>query len=333
MTIPSRMGDAGVAGMAPKVKGGGTPPGEHHDPGGGQHLPRKFALVLGLTALFTLVEVVGGMLANSLTLLADAGHMGTDVAALGLALAGARMAQRRDGSAQRFGNLRWEILAALLNGLALFVIGAGITLAAIDRFFSPRVVNASLFGGVALAGIVVNLVSLSVLHGHRGHSLNARGAYLHILGDILGSVGALVAAIIIHFTGWMRVDPVISVLVSVIILRSAWRLVRESSVILLDRAPESVPAGDVEGSLLGVGGVSRVHDVHVWSITSGLVAMSAHVVVPDLVSHPGVRHELEDAMSHLGIRHVTIQLETGGDCEAERCGEEVPVSVGHSHQH
>ncbi len=146
MTIPSRIGEveaggaaaAGSTGMDPKVKGAGTRPGEHrhsHDTG---QLPRKFALVLGLTAFFTLVEVAGGMLAHSLTLLADAGHMGTDVAALALALVGARIARRRDGSAQRFGNLRWEILAALLNGLALFVIGAGITLAAIDRFFSPR---------------------------------------------------------------------------------------------------------------------------------------------------------------------------------------------------
>jgi cobalt-zinc-cadmium efflux system protein len=321
--------------MAPKVKGAGTLPGEQSHRGQGHHLPRKFALVLGLTALFTLVEVVGGMLANSLTLLADAGHMGTDVAALGLALIGARIARRRDGSAQRFGNLRWEILAALLNGLALFVIGAGITLAAIDRFFNPRVVNASLFGGVAIAGIAVNLLSLSVLHGHREHNLNARGVYLHVLGDILGAVGALVAAIIIHYTGWVRVDPIVSVLVSVIILRSAWRLVRESSVILLDRAPEAVPAADVERQLLQVGGVARAHDIHVWSVTSGLVAMSAHVVVPQLDAHPGVRHELEDAMSRLGIRHVTIQLETEGECEAEQCGEEAGAGAagGHGHEH
>ncbi len=187
-------------------------------------IPRRIAIVLGLTAVFAAVEVIGGLLANSLTLIADAGHMGTDVAALALALVGARIAQRREGPAQHFGNLRWEVLAAMVNGLALFVIGLFITIEAIDRFTHPLAVNATLFGAVAVAGLVVNLVSLRVLHGHHHHNLNARGAYLHIFGDVLGSVGAIVAAVIIHYTGWTRVDPIISVLVSVLILRApgAW---------------------------------------------------------------------------------------------------------------
>ena len=298
---------------------------------------RKLALVLGLTAFFTLVEVVGGLVSNSLTLLADAGHMGTDVAALGLALFGARIAQRRDGSAQRFGNLRWEVLAALVNGLALFVIGIAITVEAVDRLKHPRPIDATLFGIVATVGLVVNVVSLRVLHGHHHNDLNVRGAYLHIMGDILGSIGAITAAVVIHSTGWLPADPLISVLVSVLILRSAWRLVKESGTILLDRVPAHVSMREVESRLQATEGVSRVHDVHVWTVAGGLVAMSAHLVVPTLESHPDVLRRLEGDMLLLGINHVTIQLETGGPCGNELCGDPDPAATdagyGHHHGH
>ena len=281
------------------------------------------------------MEVAGSLLSHSLTLLADASHMGTDVAALALALFGARIAQRRDGSAQRFGNLRWEVMAAMMNGIALFVIGGLITYEAIDRFSHPRVIDAVLFGWVATAGLVINLVSLRVLHGSHEHSLNARGAYLHILGDVLGSVGAIVGALVIYYTGWSQVDPIISVLVSVVILRSAWRLIKESGLILLDRVPTHVLPAAVEHQMMNVPGVTRVHDLHVWTVTSGLVAMSAHAVVPDLASHPDVLRGLEHEMAHLGIRHVTIQLETRDDCVGELCGDEDEGAVlgigGHDH--
>ena len=154
------------------------------------------------------------------------------------------------------------------------------------------------------------------------HSLNARGAYLHILGDVLGSVGAIVGAVVIHYTGWTRVDPIISVLVSVLILRSAWRLIRDSGLILLDRVPASVQPDEVERRMLTVAGVTRVHDLHVWTVTSGLIAMSAHVVVPELAAHPDVLRRLEHEMGHLGIRHVTIQLETRDECVGELCGDD-----------
>jgi cobalt-zinc-cadmium efflux system protein len=302
-------------------------------------IPRKIAIVLGLTAAFTVVEIAGSLLSNSLTLLADASHMGTDVAALALALLGARIAQRREGAARHFGNLRWEVLAAMMNGLALFVIGILITVEAIDRFGHPRVINAALFGGVAAAGLVVNLVSLRVLHGHHEENLNARGAYLHILGDVLGSVGAIVGAVVIHYTGWARVDPIISVLVSVLILRSAWRLVQTSGLILLDRVPANLQPVRVEQEMMAVDGVTRVHDLHVWTVTSGLIAMSAHVVVPALETHPAVLRRLEHAMSHIGIRHVTIQLETGDECVGELCGDDdssadtLMLEHGHAHGH
>ncbi|HEY4100149.1 MAG TPA: cation diffusion facilitator family transporter [Gemmatimonadales bacterium] len=302
-------------------------------------IPRKIAIVLALTAAFTVVEIAGSLMSNSLTLLADASHMGTDVAALALALVGARIAQRREGPAQHFGNLRWEVLAAMMNGLALFVIGILITVEAIDRFGHPRAINAVLFGGVAAAGLLVNLLSLRVLHGHHEENLNARGAYLHILGDVLGSVGAIVGAIVIHYTGWTRVDPIISVLVSVIILRSAWRLVRTSGLILLDRVPDHLQPARVEAAMMAVQGVTRVHDLHVWTVASGLIAMSAHAVAPDLDAHPAILRRLEQAMGGMGIRHVTIQLETGDECVGELCGDDdgsadtLMLDHGHGHSH
>lgn len=324
MTVSPNPNDGGES-------GGGISPKVSSTAG----IPRKIAIVLTLTAVFTVIEVIGSLVSNSLTLLADASHMGTDVAALGLALFGARIAQRRDGSAQRFGNLRWEVMAAMMNGLLLFVIGAGITYEAIDRFGHPRLIDATLFGWVAAAGLVINLISLRVLHGSHEHSLNARGAYLHILGDVLGSVGAIVGAIMIHYRPeWTWIDPTISVLVSVVILRSAWRLVKESGLILLDRVPVHVLPADVERRMLTVAGVTRVHDLHVWTVTSGLVAMSAHAVAPELAAHPEVLRQLEHEMGHLGIRHVTIQLETGDDCVGELCGDEVhdpAAAMAHSH--
>jgi cobalt-zinc-cadmium efflux system protein len=263
--------------------------------------------------------------------------MGTDVAALGLALFGARIAQRRDGAANRFGNLRWEVLAAMVNGLALFVIGIGISIEAISRFTHPPTINAGLFGAVATVGLVVNLVSLRALHGHHHHDLNVRGAYLHIMGDVLGSAGAIAAAIIIHYTGWVRTDPIVSVLVSVLILRSAWRLVRESGTILLDRVPAHLTIQEVEAGLREVPGVTQVHDVHVWTVAGGLVAMSGHIVVPDLATHPEALRQSEAAMTALGIGHVTVQLETGDVCGAELCGDpEAPIgapATAHPHAH
>jgi cobalt-zinc-cadmium efflux system protein len=285
-------------------------------------MSRKIALVLALTASFLLVEVIGGMLSNSLALLADAGHMATDVAALSLAWFGARIAQRREGPARRFGNLRWEVLAALVNGLALFAIGIGITMEAWDRLHQPREIDAVLFGVVAAVGLIVNLISLRVLHGHHHHDLNVRGAYLHIMSDVLGSIGAILAALVIHFYGWLPADAIISVVVALLILRSAWRLVKESATILLDRVPPHVSVEQVEGEMLAVAGVARVHDTHIWTVTSGLVAMSAHAVVPELARHPEVLRQMERAMGSLEIRHVTIQLETGDACDAEWCGHE-----------
>jgi cobalt-zinc-cadmium efflux system protein len=282
---------------------------------------KRLGLVLGLTATFLLVEVVGGYLSGSLALLADAGHMATDVGALTLATIGARIAARRAHAAHRFGNLRWEVLAALVNGVILFSIAIGISIEAVGRLRTPHEIDAVLFGSVAAAGLVVNLISLRVLHGHHHHDLNVRGAYLHIMGDVLGSVGAIAAAVVIQTTGWLPADPIISILISLLILGSAWRLIRESGEILLDKVPPHVSVAEVETRLREAPEVDRVHDVHVWTVTTGLVAMSAHVVAPELRDHPGVLRRLTEAMGALGFGHVTIQLETGEPCEGEDCGD------------
>lgn len=296
-------------------------------------MTRKLAIVLALTAAFLLVEIVGGLLSGSLALLADAGHMATDVAALTLATIGSRIAQRRATPAHRFGNLRWEVLAAMVNGLILAAVAIGISVEALDRLRSPQPIDALLFGGVAVAGLVVNLIALRMLHGHHHDDLNVRGAYLHILGDVLGSLGAIAAAVVIQLTGWLPADPIISAFISLLILGSAWRLIRESAGILLDKVPPDVSVPALEARLLAVAGVERVHDVHVWTVTSGLVAMSAHAVVPDLAAHPRTLRRLGEEMARLGLGHVTIQLETGGPCAGEDCGDRVPHRHEGIHAH
>jgi len=274
----------------------------------------RLRLVFLLTFAFMIVEAVGGWLSGSLALLADAGHMLTDVGALGLALLTAWIARRPADQTKTYGYLRWEILAALVNGAVLFGIAGLVVYEAIQRLGNPPPIQGGLFFAVALAGLVVNAVSLAILHGsHRDH-LNTRGAYLHILGDLLGSVGAVLAAVIILATGWTPVDPIMSIVLSLLILVGAWRLVRESTDILLEAVPGHIALGEVECRMRSVRGVAAVHDLHVWTVTSGMVAMSGHAVVPELATHPEVLGEIRDRLAELGIRHVTLQLECGEGC-------------------
>jgi cobalt-zinc-cadmium efflux system protein len=271
--------------------------------------------VLALTGTFMVVEAVGGWISGSLALLADAGHMLTDVGALALSLLTAWIAQRPADDTKTYGYLRWEILAALVNGAALFGIAAMIVVEAIQRIQEPQPVRTGLFLAVASAGLLVNLTSLVVLHSHREGSLNVRGAYLHVLGDALGSVGAVAAAVIIALTGWTLADPIVSILLSVLILVGAGRLLRDSTDILLESVPRHVSMLEVQRRMLAVPGVEAVHDLHVWTVTSGMVAMSGHAVVPDLEAHPGVLDGIRTEMSRMGIGHVTIQLEVEHGCE------------------
>lgn len=278
---------------------------------------RRLAWVLGLTGVFMVVEAVGGWLAGSLALLADAGHMLTDVAALGLTLFTAWLARQPANDTKTFGYLRWEILAALINGAALFVVAGLVTVEAFHRLADPHPIRVGLFLGVSLAGLAVNVAGLALLHGGHAHNLNTRAAYLHILGDLLGSVGALGAAVIIALTGWVLADPIVSVALSLLILVGAWRLLRESVDVLLEAVPGSVSMPEVERRMLSVSGVEAVHDLHVWTVTSGVVAMSGHAVVPDLGAHPGALDGIRAQMSAMGIRHATVQLETEAGCEEE----------------
>jgi cobalt-zinc-cadmium efflux system protein len=303
----------------------------HLNQGAMTPLPR-FWTVLGLTGTFMVLEVVGGWLSGSLALLADAGHMLTDVGALALSLVTAWIAQRPADASKTYGYLRWEILAALVNGAALFGIAGWVVLEAIQRIQHPGPIRTGLFLAIAAAGLVVNLISLAMLHGSRRGSLNARGAYLHVMSDALGSVGALTAAAIIWLTGWTPADPIASIVLSLLILAGAWRLLRESTDILLDAVPRHVAMAEVQRRILGIPGVAAVHDLHVWTVVNGVVAMSGHAVVPELDSHPEVLDGIRAEMAALGIGHVTMQLEVADECEEVRAA--APAGHGgHGHVH
>jgi cobalt-zinc-cadmium efflux system protein len=276
---------------------------------------RRLRWALALTALFLVAEVVGGLLTNSLALLADAGHMLTDVAALALALFVAWFSRQPAAPEKTFGYLRWEILAALINGAALLIVSGFILVEAIARLRSPEPVETGLMIAVAVGGLLINILCAWILHPLHQHSLNARGAYLHVLGDLLGSLGTVAAGLLMRFTGWGAADPIASIVVTLLIVRSAWRLVRESVDVLLEATPAHIPLGAVRQRLSDVPGVATVHDLHVWTVTSGLVAMSAHAVVPPDVDHQRVLRESVAAMREFGIHHCTVQIECEPMCD------------------
>ena len=193
-------------------------------------------------------------------------------------------------------------------------------------------IRVDIFLVAAIAGLLINMVSLRMLHGHRHGGLNVRGAYLHVLGDLLGSVGAVVAALIVKYTGWALADPIMSILLSVLILGGAWQLLRESTAILLEAAPPHVPLDEVRRKLLEVEGVLDVHDLHVWTVTSGVVAMSGHVVIPDLARHPAALKAMLHELGHLKIQHSTLQLEVEDHCEGLDClRRDAADEAGHHH--
>lgn len=296
-------------------------------------MSNRLLLVLILTAVFMVIEGVAGYLSGALALLAEAGHMLTDVGALGLSLFTAMLARRPADPKRTYGYLRWEIIAALINGATLFGLAAWVVVEAIGRVSHPHPIQTGVFMVVAAAGLLMNAFSLWVLHGAHHGSLNTRGAYLHILGDALGSVAALVAAVVIRYTGWTLADPIVSIALSLLILVGAWRLVRESTDILLEAVPAHISLGDVQARMLGVPGVTAVHDLHVWTVTSGVVALSGHVVVPDLTSHPPALARLKEAVAALGIGHATIQLEVEDECLDVNCLEPLATTQVGAHSH
>ena len=295
-------------------------PGQGHQHGGahehglghlhtGDASVRSLRIALGLTAMLLVVEVIGGILSNSIALLADAGHLLTDVAALALALFVAWFSKQPETPRKTYGYLRWEILAAFLNGATLLLISAWILWEAVTRLRAPEQIKGGLMLVVAAGGLIVNLVAARVLVRSSSHNMNARGAYLHVLGDLLASLGTVAAAVLIRYTGWLMADPIASILTTVLIMSGAWRLVRESVDILLESTPAHIPLPAVRGQLEAIPGIESVHDLHVWAVTPAVVAMSAHCIVRQPEQHQHVLEHVHDAMRLFGIEHVTIQLE------------------------
>jgi cobalt-zinc-cadmium efflux system protein len=269
----------------------------------------RLRIALAITAVILVAEAVGGYLANSLALIADAGHMLTDVAALALSLFVAWFSQRPETPKRTYGYLRLEILAAFLNGATLLLISVWIIWEAINRLRSPEHVQSGLMLAVAALGLVANAISAWVLRPQGDDNLNVRGAYLHILGDLLGFVGTIIAAILIHTLGWVVADTIASVVVSALILRGAWSLVRDSVDVLLESTPSHISAASVRDQLVAIPGIESVHDLHVWTVTSNVIAMSVHAIVREPERHQHVLEHVLDAMRLFGIQHVTVQLE------------------------
>jgi cobalt-zinc-cadmium efflux system protein len=274
---------------------------------------RRVLLALAMTGGFMVVEVVGGLLANSLTLLADAGHMLTDTAALALALLAFRASRRPADPARSYGYHRFQVLSALVNGAALIAIAGWITVKAIDRVMAPEEVLGGLMLVVAGAGLSVNVVVFLLLRGSDRQNLNIRGATLHVLGDLLGSVAAIAAAGVILATGWMPIDPLLSVLVALLILRSAWLLVRQSTHILMEGTPTGLDTEALCDALCAaVPEVQGVHHLHAWSLTPDRPLVTLHAYLAEGADHERVLRAVKAVLAErYGIAHATIQLERG----------------------
>ena len=300
-----------------------APDGHGHD--AGRDTDRRLKFAFALTAGFMLAEVAGGIWSGSLALLADAGHMLTDALALALALWARHQTLRPADPRRSYGYHRMPVLAAFVNGLALLAIVAWIAVEAVQRLLAPPEVAGQLMLGVAVVGLLVNIAAFLVLRGehghhghdhgtHGGHDLNLQGALLHVLGDLLGSAAAIAASIVILATGWMPIDPLLSLLVAALILRSAWRLVRESAHVLLEGTPEGFDAAQFANLLVAdVPGVRGVHHVHHWMLTPQRSVMTLHAVVADAVEDDRIVREINTwVKSRDRVAHVTVQTERSG---------------------
>jgi len=292
--------------------------GHHdHEHGAGEGNWRALALVLALTAGFTVVEIVGGLLTGSLALLADAGHMLSDNLSLGLALFAAWLAQRPATPNKSFGYRRAEILAALANGVTLVAVSIWVFVEAYSRLKEPPEVLGGPMLVVAALGLLVNAAGAIILYRSGGESLNVQGAMRHVFADALGSVGAIVAAAVIILTGWRYADPLISVAIGFLILGSSWKLLKDSTNILLEATPPDLDAAAVGQKMASAEGIVEVHDLHIWTITSGFPALSAHVLVGRHEDCHARRRELEDILAReYGISHTTLQVDHIGDHHA-----------------
>jgi cobalt-zinc-cadmium efflux system protein len=273
---------------------------------------RPLKITLGLVLVIMVAEIIGGILSNSLALLSDAGHMLTDALALGLSLFAMNLARRPATPTRTFGYHRAEIMAALANGTVLVLVSAFIFYEAAQRFSALPTVKTPLMMIIAGIGLAANLVGIGLLRSGSRHSINVRAAFWHVAGDTLSSVGVIIAGAVIYFTGWYIADPIVAVVIGVVILWGAVRIVREASDILLESVPPHVRIEDVSAAVKKVPGVVDMHDVHIWTITSGIYALSAHLSIADqTVSQSGdIVTKVNQALSeNYNITHTTLQLE------------------------
>lgn len=286
---------------------------------------RGLALALGLTASYTVVEVVGGFLTGSLALLADAVHMLSDNVSIALALFAVWLARRPVTPERTFGFKRAEVLAALTNGVTLVALSVWIFYEAIRRLGDPPDVLGGWMLAIAVVGLGVNVAAAAILWPARGHSLNVQAALRHVLADLLGSVGVAAAALVVLLTGWLAADPLVGLLIGALVLASSWSILRDSTSILLEAAPKGIDTRAVGQALARAPGVVEVHDLHIWTITAGFPALSAHVLVGRSEDCHGRRRELESLLrAEFGIEHTTLQVdhvgEDGGLVELGRFG-------------
>ena len=295
---------------------------------------RRLFWTLLLTGGFMMAEVVGGLVSGSLALIADAGHMLTDTAALALAWFAARIARRPASPQRSYGYHRFQVLAAFINGAELIGVAAWIVIEAIARFFRPVEVLGGLMLAVAAAGLAVNVVTFLILKsGHRSN-LNIRGALLHVLGDLLGSVAAIVAAGIILLTGWMPIDPILSIVVSLLIVRSAWEITRTSWHVLMESTPDEFDVEALKHELTSaVPGVVDIHHVHLWALTPERPLITLHARIADDADHDAALQSLQAILAErFGLGHATIQTERG-ECIETRCSRMAEAHAPHAHGH
>jgi cobalt-zinc-cadmium efflux system protein len=271
----------------------------------------RLVVVFALTLGVFVVELVGGLVSNSLALIADAGHMFTDVAGIGLALLAIWFAGRPANGGRTFGYLRLEILAAVVNAVLLFGVSAFILFEAWRRLSDPPEIATGLMLAIALVGLAANAFSLFLLRKAQGESLNMRGAYLEVMGDFAGSAAVIVAAIVIALTGWTAADAVASAVIGLLIIPRTWRLLRDAVDVLLEATPKGMNLDEVRSHVLRAKGVADLHDLHAWTITSGMNVVSAHVVLEEGADPPAVLDELCRCLSgDFDIEHSTFQLES-----------------------
>jgi len=282
---------------------------EGHSHDHGHHHAHHHGLngALALTTVFALVELVGGLMANSLALLADAGHMVSDVAALSLAVMAGRIASRPAHAGMSYGYGRARVLAAQANGLGLWFLAGWISWEAFGRLSAPPVVNGGIVLGIAAIGLLINLAAMFMLR-HQ-HDLNTKAAYWHVLGDAMGSVAAMIAGAVILTTGWNPIDPLLSFLVAGILAWGGWRLLRETTLQLMDSVPDAVEVEEVSQTMLALEHVAGVHHIHIWTLPNGTLAMSAHVQLNDMLHWPELLPAIQNRLAELGITHATLQPE------------------------